>query len=82
MTGLFSSAVRQYRELLLSPWSGHGHHTFKVLQQRFFSCDGQGAVRQAILYADRSCSIEMEVRGSYANNYRIIILVSHETDIV
>ena len=41
VTGLVSSPVRKYRELLLSPWCGHGHHTFKVLQQRFFHVMGK-----------------------------------------
>ena len=34
--------------IMTSP--GHWHHTLK-----FIVCDGQGAVRQAILHMDRSC---------------------------
>ena len=34
---------------------------FKVLCHLLFVCDGQGAVRQGILYADRSCYEEKQL---------------------
>ena len=47
-----------YMELVLLPlrggWCGCGHHTSKFYD-KVFLCDGLGAVRQAILFADRSC---------------------------
>ena len=48
---MFSSHVRKFRELLLSLW--RWHHTSKFYVKVF--CHGQGPVRQAILYGDRSC---------------------------
>ena len=56
----FSMPVEKFRDLLLSPWcrpwSGYGCHTLTFYDKSFL-CDGQGTVRQAILYADRSCSL-------------------------
>ena len=55
---IFSSPVRKLRELLLSrwPWRGCGHwcHTLKIYV-KVFLCYGQGTVRRAILYGDRTC---------------------------
>ena len=50
----FSLSVGKYRELLLSPmqWHGIGVTLWKFYNQDVL-CDGQGTVRQAILYVDK-----------------------------